>query len=131
MTPIVRFKVSCNPVPQGRPRIIKRGQHYGMKDHEKSRDYKDMLRLLAHEHRMDPLLVGPLRLELLFEIRRPQSCRKRDVWRDKKPDLDNLIKAVTDAMTGVIWRDDAQIVALMAEKPYSDSPGVTVTVWRV
>jgi Holliday junction resolvase RusA-like endonuclease len=127
--PIVSFKVYGNPVPQGRPRIIKKGLHYGMKDPDQSRVYKDRLRFLAQQHRQDPLLSGPLHVSLVFTILKPASARKRDVWRAKKPDLDNLIKAVTDAFTGVIWRDDALIVSIEASKPYGVSPGVLIQVW--
>jgi len=129
--PVVSFKVHGNPVPQGRPRIIKKGQHYGAKDPDTSRVYKDRLRLLAHEHRQEPLLEGPLFLRLTFEVLKPKSARKRDVWRHKKPDLDNLVKAVMDAMVGVMYRDDAQIVGLESYKLYSASPGVTLELWTL
>jgi len=129
--PLIQFKIYGNPVPQGRPRIIKKGLHYGMKDPDASSIYKDRLRLLAQQHRQDPLLSGPLHVRLQFEILKPPSARKRDVWRAKKPDLDNLIKAVTDAFTGVIWRDDALIVSIEASKPYGVSPGVSVQIWEM
>ena len=45
-----------------------------------------------------------------------------------RPDLDNLIKALTDACNGIVWRDDAQIVRLMAEKRYSEQPGASISV---
>ena len=45
-----------------------------------------------------------------------------------RPDLDNLVKALTDACNGIVWRDDAQIVRLMAEKRYGEQPGAVVSV---
>lgn len=45
-----------------------------------------------------------------------------------RPDLDNIVKAAKDAFNGVVWRDDSQIVRLMARKFYVDKPSVTVNV---
>lgn len=46
----------------------------------------------------------------------------------KKPDLDNVVKAVKDALNGVVWLDDSQVVDLHATKRYGEAPGLTVTV---
>lgn len=46
-----------------------------------------------------------------------------------RPDLDKLVRALLDALTGVVWRDDAQVVSLRAGKEYADYPaGVAVVV---
>lgn len=46
-----------------------------------------------------------------------------------KPDLDNIIKAVKDALKGVVWRDDSQVVSFgHSGKWYSDVPRVEITV---
>ncbi len=39
-----------------------------------------------------------------------------DVGKTTRPDLDNLVKNVLDALNGVCWRDDASVVALLAYK---------------
>ena len=41
-----------------------------------------------------------------------------------KPDIDNLFKAVTDACTGIVWKDDNQIVSTKSDKFYSEVPRV-------
>lgn len=46
----------------------------------------------------------------------------------RKPDLDNLVKALKDALTGIVWKDDAQIVSLCARKTYGDRPAIYVKV---
>ncbi|MDR1647770.1 MAG: RusA family crossover junction endodeoxyribonuclease, partial [Zoogloeaceae bacterium] len=46
----------------------------------------------------------------------------------KRPDLDNVVKSVCDAMNGVVFRDDAQIVRLTAEKIYAECPCVRVQI---
>jgi Holliday junction resolvase RusA-like endonuclease len=46
----------------------------------------------------------------------------------KKPDLDKLLRALKDALKGVIYRDDSQVVRVVTSKDYSPAPGVIVTV---
>lgn len=47
----------------------------------------------------------------------------------KKPDLTKLLRAVEDALTGLIWRDDSQVVSFCCAKSYTESvPGVFVEV---
>lgn len=41
-----------------------------------------------------------------------------------KPDLDNLIKGFFDAANGILWKDDNQVMRCVAEKVYSDEPGI-------
>jgi len=49
------------------------------------------------------------------------QARHPEVWHPKKPDLDNLIKAVTDAITDTqrVWLDDSQIYEITATKTYA------------
>ena len=44
----------------------------------------------------------------------------------KKPDIDNIVKVVADALNGVAYRDDTQIVKIIAEKHYSDIEGLEI-----
>lgn len=75
-------------------------------------------------------LEGPIELQVRFLLPRPKRlCRRSDpagpVPSASKPDLDNLLKAVMDALTGVrVWRDDAQVVTISASKSYApkDAP---------
>ena len=46
----------------------------------------------------------------------------------RKPDLDNIIKSILDALNKVAYHDDTQIVSLSVEKFYSDSPRVEVSI---
>ena len=52
----------------------------------------------------------------------------RSVAYDKRPDLDNIVKAWADGMNGVVYRDDALIVRKVAEKRYGPQALVAVTV---
>jgi Holliday junction resolvase RusA-like endonuclease len=46
----------------------------------------------------------------------------------KKPDIDNVVKAVLDGLNGVAWKDDKQVTSLMASKVYGENPQVVVHV---
>lgn len=46
----------------------------------------------------------------------------------KKPDLDNIIKAIADSLNGIAYKDDAQIVEIESKKFYSEAPRVEVTI---
>lgn len=81
-------------------------------------------------------LDGPLDLSLVFTLVRPKSHPKsRRTWPTTRPDLDKLVRGVLDAMTGVVFLDDGQVVALYTEKLWAGldaprGPGVLVAVER-
>jgi Holliday junction resolvase RusA-like endonuclease len=49
----------------------------------------------------------------------------------KKPDCDNIVKIVCDALNGIAYRDDAQIVLVQVAKEYDDEPRTFVRLWEV
>ena len=66
------------------------------------------------------LLRGPLGVAVEFHLPRPQKYDRRGaVAHLTAPDLDKLIRAVLDALTGIIYRDDSQVVDLSAAKRYA------------
>lgn len=73
-------------------------------------------------------LDGPLSLDLVFHMPKPKSAKRNKYWCDKRPDLDNLVKAIKDVLKGLLYRDDSQIVSLKADKAYSPSPGVYIEI---
>ena len=46
----------------------------------------------------------------------------------KKPDIDNIVKVVADALNGVAYHDDTQIVYVVTKKAYSAMEGLDITV---
>ncbi|MDP7337683.1 MAG: RusA family crossover junction endodeoxyribonuclease [Vicinamibacterales bacterium] len=68
-------------------------------------------------------------VELRFALPRPKSLPKKVVEHLKKPDLDKLTRAVLDALTGVLFKDDSQVVEIVASKTYAaDHPSVGIVV---
>jgi len=92
-------------------------------DPEKSRAWKQHVALFAKQHAPDKPLDCALKMELEFILPRPKSVSvKKRPLPTVKPDLDNLVKAVKDGLTGIIYRDDSLIVEIVARKVYDDGP---------
>lgn len=73
----------------------------------------------------------PLEVHLNFVLPRPKSAKK-NAQAIKRPDLDKLIRAVLDGMTGVLYDDDSQVVRIVTEKRLADGSerhGVEVTIF--
>ena len=74
----------------------------------------------ALERNPNALLEGPVHLRIQFYLPCPKSAPKRKVPRPtKKPDLSKLARCIEDALTGVLYHDDAQITRLEVTKVYA------------
>lgn len=133
---MIKFVVYGEPVAQGRPRATTANGYVRMYDPKKSRDYKDYVRLVASEHAPDQLLEGPIALWLKVYRPTPKSFSRRKtelaemgkVRPVTKPDVDNYVKSVKDALKNVIWKDDSQVVKVLAEKFYSQKPRIEIII---
>jgi Holliday junction resolvase RusA-like endonuclease len=131
---MIRFTIPGPPVGKGRARSTRNGHHYTP---EKTREYEKLVRGFGH-HATDglELIERPVRLSLMFYLPIPKSWSKKDrlqaqdgkVHHTGKPDLDNLIKSVSDGLNGVIYVDDSQIKAIDAMKVYDINPRVEVEI---
>jgi Holliday junction resolvase RusA-like endonuclease len=63
-----------------------------------------------------------------YSKKRIQACLSGAEMPAKKPDLDNMIKAVKDGLNGVAWKDDAQVVKVLALKYYGESPRADIRI---
>jgi Holliday junction resolvase RusA-like endonuclease len=74
---------------------------------------------LSVDHGPQPAFDGPFTVGATFYFNRPKSAsvKSRPVP-TVKPDLDKLTRAVLDALTGIVWRDDSQVVSIIARKFY-------------
>ena len=74
---------------------------------------------------------GPVSVELCFYLPRGKTVRR--ALPAVKPDLDKLVRAVLDALTGYCYKDDGQAVGVLASKQYAvdEDPGVHITLSKV
>jgi Holliday junction resolvase RusA-like endonuclease len=133
---MIQFVVYGEPVAQGRPKFSTRGGFVKAYDPAKSRDYKYYVKLAASEHAPKALLEGPLGMVLTVYRSTPKSFSKIKaalaesgrLTPTTKPDIDNYLKGVKDALKGVIWKDDSQVVEVFARKRYSARPRIEVKI---
>jgi len=134
---IIEFYIYGVPIPEGRARFTKTGRAYTP---EKTRVFKNHVQLAALSATIEAAMLGPLsgalRMTLDFTLPIPPSWTKRKQDQASaqllrptgKPDCDNLAKAVMDGCNGVMYFDDAQIVALSVRKRYGLVPHVCVII---
>jgi Holliday junction resolvase RusA-like endonuclease len=73
----------------------------------------------------------PATIKVVFHFTKPDSISKGRMHPVVKPDIDKLLRAVLDALTGVAFKDDAQVVQTHTEKRYSHRDFVEITVSEV
>ncbi|CAR54915.1 RusA family crossover junction endodeoxyribonuclease [Burkholderia cenocepacia] len=131
----VVFVVPGKPVAKGRPRFVRRGPHVRTYTPEPTERYENLVKMAAREAmRDDEPYVGPVRLIVDIGVPIPASwSEKRQraaaagaIGATKKPDADNVVKALKDGMNGVVYGDDGQVVDLWVSKRYATTPGVRI-----
>jgi len=125
----VAFEVINTPVPQGSMRaFVINGKPVITYSSKKLSDWRLLVASMAKNH-VSAAIEGPVAITLRFRLVKPKSApKKKRIFADKRPDLDKLIRAVLDAITGVVIRDDSQVVAITATKDYGSTSGVSIEV---
>lgn len=130
----ISFTVSGQAKPKGSMRaFMPKGARYPIltSSNASLKDWEQIVRHVAQDY-SDAYTTGPVRVRLRFNLPRPKSLSAR-VSRPhtKRPDVDKLARAVLDALTGVLFKDDSQVYCLMATKMYTnvdEPPNVRITV---
>lgn len=136
---MLKFTIPGEPQGQGRPRFARRGKRVKTYDPEKSRNYKAFVGLIAADAvkaQEWQYAEQPLKLSIVvyLSIAKSKSKKFKKAALDgterptKKPDLSNVIKGIEDALNGLVYKDDSQIVELSVKKYYSDVPRVELEV---
>lgn len=135
---ILSFTVHGKPVAQGSTRaFVVKGRPIITSTAKGLKSWRTLVSLTLQERIQEIGLEGRLPLEgpvfvsMRFRIPRPKSEPKnRRTWPDRRPDLDKLVRAVLDSLSGVAFSDDGQVVSIFAEEDWGLS-GVTVWVGKV
>jgi Holliday junction resolvase RusA-like endonuclease len=117
-----------------RPRATRTGRVYTPKQTVNQEAYIKMLAATAMRG-LAPF-VGPLEATFSISVAIPKSFTRQqrklidegNLYPTSKPDIDNVVKLLCDAMNGVVYGDDKQIVDLYVSKIYEDSASTTVMV---
>ena len=120
------FRVQGEPVPQPRPRVSTRGgfaRAYVPKEHA-IHAYREAIAFAAKTYVGKPS-ESPMKAECRFVFVRPKSHKTKSGLAKGAPlypkcDCDNLAKGVLDALNGVAFVDDSQVVELHVTKAYGE-----------
>lgn len=132
---MVEFMVLGAPKGKERPRAAKLRDRTIVYTPKKTKDYEREI-ATAYRTQCRGIFSGAVAIEIHAYYEIPKSAsRKRvlDMVSDrerptKKPDGDNIAKAVCDALNGVAYKDDSQVVDLTVRKYYSKFPHVQVFI---
>ena len=129
----LEFTVKGEPQGKGRPRFTRIGKPYTP---ENTASYEEKVRLAYWEQcGMEMAAAGiPLTLEVTAVFGVPERFSKAvrqkmlawEIRPTKRPDADNIAKIIADALNGVAWHDDAQVVSMAVSKVYGETPEVRV-----
>ena len=137
MTFMLNFSVEGDPVAKGRPKFSSRGGFVKTYTPKKTVTYEHLVREEAVKAigSSEPLetpvgvfIYIRLPIPKSYPKKRREACLNGFEKPCKKPDLDNLAKSVMDAMNGVVFKDDSQIVSLHCKKVYADFAGVDIAI---
>jgi len=115
---MIKFRVEAQPVPKGRPRFTTRGKFPMAYTDAKTRDAEDNFAAQSVKYKPELPIEGAIKLTLTFASIKPKSKPKKIKHWTTRPDLDNFIKLVKDALNKIFWVDDSQIVEVQAKKIY-------------
>jgi Holliday junction resolvase RusA-like endonuclease len=140
MPVIKEFVVTGEPKGKGRPRFNIYAQYSRPRTPEDTLVYEN---LIGWEYRRQCKDAFPektpirMTISAYYTIPKSASAKRRtsmesgEIRPTKKPDIDNVVKVYADALNGVAYHDDTQIVSLMCEKYYSNEPRVEVRLENV
>lgn len=119
----IAFSVEGKPIQQGSMRAFN-----NRIVHNKTKElmaWRSMVGQAAHAAGCIPI-DGPITISMTFRYQRPKSVTRQHPT--VPPDLDKQIRSILDALTGIAYQDDSQVIEIHASKGYSDHPGVDIVV---
>ena len=132
---MIEFVVEGLPVAKGRPRVTRNGTYTP----RKTKDYEKLVQYSFRNQYKGQALQGALKIKIDFYMYIPKNTSKKrrklkndkQILPTKKPDFDNLTKSITDALNGLAFKDDNQIVEAHIYKYYSDDPRAEVKIEKM
>ena len=132
------FTVPGEPRGKGRPRFSKAGHTY---TDSETRAYEDKIRAYYHKaHGGYRVPDGAfISVTVIAVLPIPKSATKakraammaRTILPSRKPDVDNILKAVLDALNGVAYKDDARVWQTSCTKFYGENPRLEIAIREV
>lgn len=135
---MVEFTVFGTPVGKGRPKFSTFNGNVAAYTPAKTVNYENLVRLSYQQQCAGQIYDKDtqlrVRIRAYFPIPKSVSKKKREAMIEglllhtKKPDCDNVAKAILDALNGVAFYDDSQVCVLAVSKRYGIEPRVEVVI---
>jgi Holliday junction resolvase RusA-like endonuclease len=140
MTFLVTFKVLGDPVGKGRPRFARVGNFVKTYTPQKTVTWEESIGFAAKQAMgsSEPVKT-PVSIYIYirspipksYSKKRREACLNHSERPTKKPDWDNVSKSVCDAINGIVYDDDTQVVDAFVTKFYAEESGVEVLVREI
>lgn len=136
--PMREFTIPVKAVGKGRPRLTTRGGYARAYTPPKTRDFEEAIALYAKQAMCQCLPVAAgcsVFVQITVSLVPPLSwSRKRrsalfGAFCPKKPDADNIAKSILDAMNGIVYMDDSQVVGLSVHKFYAETDEINIKIF--
>ena len=118
--------IPLTPIPAPRPRVTRNGTY----NDPKYTNYKKAIGMLSKAN--FSVSDKPIAMHVIFYFDIPKSWSKKKkeetIWHTSRPDTDNLLKGVKDALNGIAYVDDAQVCCVSAKKQYSFRAGIDIEI---
>jgi Holliday junction resolvase RusA-like endonuclease len=133
----IMFTIYGEPVPKGRPRFSTRGKFPVAYTPEKTKNYESDVGMMAKaamgsskplEGALEAFIYVTFPVPASYSKKRTEACLSDSEKHTKKPDLDNVVKAVLDGMSDIVFLSDSQITSIHATKVYGEVAKVEVVV---
>lgn len=138
----VSFTIPGEPQGKARPRVVRAQNGMSLTyTPDKTVAYEELVRIrfkaAAHGCRFpDDAQVG-IQITAWYSIPKSKSKKVKtamlagQINPTKKPDCDNIVKIICDALNGIAYKDDQQITLAQIRKKYADVPRVDVRLWKI
>lgn len=135
------FEVPGTPRGKQRPRVVRQNGRTISFTPDQTVQYENLVRWCYKTAENSKRFPDDMPLKVIinayYEIPKSASKKKRaqmitgEIRPTKKPDADNIAKIICDALNGIAYRDDAQVVTCIINKRYSEEPSVSVEIEEI
>ncbi len=132
---VYEFEIPSKIIGKGRPRLNSyTGRVYTP---TRTKDYEELVeQYFLLKYPRYKTLEGRIKMDIVAHFEIPKSTTKtakaqmleNTISPTKKPDIDNIVKIILDAMNNIAFKDDTQITKISVEKKYSESEKVFVKI---
>ena len=123
----MEMTIFLEPIAKGRPRSCIRDGRILVYTPKETVEAEHAIRV-AVMSQSESFPTGALRLDATFYRVRPKSLSKKHTLPTKKPDLENYLKLLLDALNKYLFTDDAQITTVHARKRFGNPPRIEFSI---